>query len=134
MVAPILERNDIAIRRAAKNFQHLAREHPIVPMQNARPWFNDKPGHEEVMKQENRKAGFFLGFSCVPAFLIVYDVVARPRAARHFQTPQRQSPRSLRSRRRASLRRHRSSLGLRRYSARSDSAERRGPESDFRIL
>ena len=47
MILAVLERNDIAIRRAAENFQHLAREHPIVPVQNARPRFNDKTRHGE---------------------------------------------------------------------------------------
>jgi hypothetical protein len=61
-------------------------------MQNARPRFNNDPRHEEVMNQENRKTGIFLGFSCVPAFLIVYDIVARPRIARYSEASFRQSP------------------------------------------
>src|SRR4051812_31515317 len=53
------------------------------------------------------------------------------RASWHSQTSLRQSSRSLRSWRHAPLRGHRSSLRLRRHPARSDSAKRRGPESDF---
>jgi phosphoribosylaminoimidazole-succinocarboxamide synthase len=47
VILPVLERNDIAIGRAAENLQHFAREHPIVPVQNARPRFYDKSTHAE---------------------------------------------------------------------------------------
>src|SRR5213079_3277164 len=85
----------------------------------------------ESGKQESRN---FFGFSCVPAFLIVHDAFAQSRSAWDSQTPLRQSPRSLRSRRHPSLRRHRSSLRLRRHLARSDSRQRRRAESNLRLL
>src|SRR5205085_8374938 len=45
-VFSVLQRNDIAIRRVAENLQHLAREHPVVSVQNARPRFDYESGHD----------------------------------------------------------------------------------------
>ena len=44
-VFSILERNHIAVRRVAKDLQHLARKHPIVPVQDASARFDNKSGH-----------------------------------------------------------------------------------------
>src|SRR5256885_2098705 len=56
------------------------------------------------------------------------------RSPRNQKTAQRESARSVRSRRYAALRRDRSHLGLRRHFTRSDSEKGRGPESVERIL
>jgi hypothetical protein len=44
-IAPILNRNDGAIGRIAENLQHLARENPVVSVQNPRPRSNDNSSH-----------------------------------------------------------------------------------------
>jgi hypothetical protein len=67
VIFPVLEGNHIAVSRVPENLQHFAREHPIVSVENPRPRFDDNPRHEQVMNQENRKAGIFLVF---PAFLL----------------------------------------------------------------
>ena len=47
MIAAVFERDDIAVHRVAEGFQHLAREDPIVAVQNARARFDDEAGHGE---------------------------------------------------------------------------------------
>ena len=49
MIAPILERNNVAVRRFTENLQHFAREYPIVPVENAGPRFDDDSSHALMM-------------------------------------------------------------------------------------
>jgi hypothetical protein len=45
MVAPVFERNDIAIGWFAENFQYFTAEYPVVAVQDSRSRFNDNSSH-----------------------------------------------------------------------------------------
>src|SRR5205807_9219680 len=44
-IAPILNRNNVAIGRITEDLQHLAGKNPVVPVQNPRPRSNDNSSH-----------------------------------------------------------------------------------------
>ena len=52
MIAPVLERNHIAIGRFAENFQHLAGKNPVVSVQNLRARFDDESSHIYKVRSE----------------------------------------------------------------------------------
>ncbi len=45
-IAPVLQRNHVAIRRLSEDFQHFAGKNPVVPVQNSRARFDDDSSHK----------------------------------------------------------------------------------------
>ena len=44
-IAPVFQRNHVAIRRISENLQHLAGKNPVVAVQDVRAGFDNKAGH-----------------------------------------------------------------------------------------
>ena len=44
-IAPVLQRNHVAIGRFPENFQHLAGKNPVVSVQDSRARFDNEAGH-----------------------------------------------------------------------------------------
>src|SRR5712692_11622209 len=74
VILPVLERNDITIRRMAERFQHFTRKNPIVSMQNARSRFYNQTSHEGMSNGEWRmpSENSFLGDRWVSCYLLAF--------------------------------------------------------------